>query len=185
MYTRNAREKLINAIIFFATNTNYCGKVKLFKLLYFLDFRHYQERGRSVTGLDYFAWDMGPVPKELREELRNPKPDFSQKIELTQIPTNKGNEMLGINPSNSFSPKYFTKRELRIMKELSEEYRDTKAKKMIKDSHLENQPWHQIYEVENKKDCQIPYDLALRKQNKDLMLQKIADHEQMINNGYR
>jgi hypothetical protein len=30
------REKLINAIVYFASNTKYCGKVKLFKLLYIL-----------------------------------------------------------------------------------------------------------------------------------------------------
>ena len=124
MYTRNAREKLINAIIFFATNTNYCGKVKLYKLLYFLDFRHYKESGRSVTGLEYFAWRMGPVPKELHDELRHPKLDFSEKIELTQFPTNKGNNMLRIVPHNTLSPKYFSKRELRIMTELSEKYKN-------------------------------------------------------------
>ena len=46
------REKLINAIIYFAQNTKYCGKIKLFKLLYFLDFWHFKQTGKSVTGLD-------------------------------------------------------------------------------------------------------------------------------------
>ncbi|EQD73859.1 hypothetical protein B1A_04740, partial [mine drainage metagenome] len=62
MLISHEREKLINAIIFFAIHTRFLGKTKLFKLLYFLDFEHHKETGRSVTGMDYFAWKMGPVP---------------------------------------------------------------------------------------------------------------------------
>lgn len=51
MFVSSTREKLINAIVFFAANTRHCGKVKLFKLLYLLDFAHFRETGRSVTGL--------------------------------------------------------------------------------------------------------------------------------------
>ena len=69
MIITHHREKLINAIIYFATHTKYCGKTKLLKLLYFLDFSHFKRTGKSVTGLDYFAWGMGPVPKELFKEL--------------------------------------------------------------------------------------------------------------------
>ena len=39
------REKLIDAIIYFVLNTKYCGKTKLFKLLYFLDFDRVNHRG--------------------------------------------------------------------------------------------------------------------------------------------
>ena len=69
MIVTHHREKLINAIIYFATHTKYCGKTKLLKLLYFLDFSHFKRTGKSVTGLDYFAWGMGPVPKELFKEF--------------------------------------------------------------------------------------------------------------------
>jgi uncharacterized phage-associated protein len=54
------REKL--AAAFFAANTKYCGVTKLCKLLYFLDFIHYRQTGRTVTGLEYRAWPKGPVP---------------------------------------------------------------------------------------------------------------------------
>ena len=65
MLVTHEREKLIQAINFFATHTKRCGKVKLFKLLYFLDFEPFQPTGRSVTGQDYSAWPMGPVPVAL------------------------------------------------------------------------------------------------------------------------
>ena len=70
------REKLLNAIIYMANNTMFCGKTKLLKLLYFLDFKHFKQTAKSVTGLDYYAWEKGPVPKKLFEELSgNMKPD--------------------------------------------------------------------------------------------------------------
>jgi hypothetical protein len=53
MLINHEREKLIQSVIYFAKNTEFCGKVKLFKLLYFLDFEHYKMTGRSVTGLKY------------------------------------------------------------------------------------------------------------------------------------
>lgn len=59
MLITHDREKLINTIIYFAIHVKKCGKIKLFKLLYFLDFEHYKQTGRSVTGLDYYAWKMG------------------------------------------------------------------------------------------------------------------------------
>ena len=55
MMVPHDRDKLINAIVFFAKNTKYCGKIKLIKLLYLLDFEHFRQTGRSVTGMDYLV----------------------------------------------------------------------------------------------------------------------------------
>lgn len=78
MLITHNREKLINTIIYFANKVDKCGKVKLFKLLYFLDFEHYKLTGRSVTGLDYYAWKMGPVPVALYDEMESPEPDMAK-----------------------------------------------------------------------------------------------------------
>ncbi|KAB2896320.1 MAG: SocA family protein, partial [Kofleriaceae bacterium] len=67
------REKLLHAIIFFTKETRACHKLKLFKLLYFLDFQIYRETGKSVTGLGYFARPMGPVPRDLDDEFSAPR----------------------------------------------------------------------------------------------------------------
>ncbi len=73
------REKLINVIVYFGRNTRFCGKTKLFKLLYLLDFQHFRATGRSVTGLDYRAWELGPVPFPLVQEWDAFKPDWRQR----------------------------------------------------------------------------------------------------------
>ena len=67
MLVSHEREKMINAIIYFANHTRHLGKIKLFKLLYLLDFEHFRQTGRSVTGLDYRAWKFGPVPVALEK----------------------------------------------------------------------------------------------------------------------
>ena len=72
MLLSHEREKLINAIIYFAKYTQYLGKIKLFKLLYLLDFEHFRMTGRSVTGLGYHAWKYGPVPIALDQEWDDP-----------------------------------------------------------------------------------------------------------------
>src|SRR5688500_15970622 len=76
------REKLLNAIVFFAANTRYCGKTKLYKLLYLLDFEHYKATGRSVTGLEYYAWQMGPVPAKLDGQLDEPSGDLYEAVRI-------------------------------------------------------------------------------------------------------
>jgi uncharacterized phage-associated protein len=80
------REKLINAIIFFANNTKHLGKIKLFKLLYLLDFEHFRQTGRSVTGLDYRAWKFGPVPIDLYQEWDEPEQDLADAISIQPEP---------------------------------------------------------------------------------------------------
>ena len=42
-------------------NNDRLGKVKLFKLLYYIDFDHYQEYDASITGDTYYKRQYGPV----------------------------------------------------------------------------------------------------------------------------
>lgn len=180
MLVQHEREKLIQAVIYFAQNTKFCGKVKLFKLLYFLDFEHYKTTGRSVTGLKYSAWKMGPVPTELFDELESPEPDMAEALEISEIPTFRGNRMLSFKPLKAFSGDLFTKREIKLLESLSHEYQDTKADDMIEATHLENLPWDQVYNKEASPRAEIPYEYALRKGEKEEMLKIIHEREEMI-----
>ena len=172
MLIDHQREKLINLIIYFATHTKRFHKVKLFKLLYFLDFEHYSLTGRNVTGLDYYAWDNGPCPKDLHEEIDDPRSDMKESITFSSI-SYKNGDRLDIKPLKKFDPKHFSKRELRILEGLAEEYKNTLAKDMIEETHLENLPWHQIYNVQKNKYAHIPYELTLKRQEQEEMKQYI------------
>ena len=162
--SRQAREKLLHAIIFFTKNTNRCFKTKLFKLLYFLDFGIYRETGKTVTRLQYFAWPQGPVPRDLFEELKSPKQDLTAAVVLREADLADPDEYDGrlrFTPRKGFDQSLFTARELRIMAALAEIYRDATASQMVEVTHLVGQPWHQIFEVDKRQQALIPYELAL------------------------
>jgi hypothetical protein len=117
LISRN-REKLINAIVYFASHTQHVGKVKLFKLLYLLDFAHFRETGRSVTGMDYRAWKMGPVPLDLMQEWEGLEPDMAKAVDI--VPETGVDHMrYRVVPKVTFDDSYFSKRELRLMQELA------------------------------------------------------------------
>lgn len=182
MLIDHKNEKIINAIIFFVQNTKFCGKTKLFKLLYFLDFEHCSKTGRSVTGLDYFAWPMGPVPTELFNELETPTETTSNALSITKRDTANGKEMLDIAPLIEFSPKYFSKRELNLLKQLSAEYNKSYANDMIEATHLENLPWHEVYEVQGLRQEKIPYELALKKSEYEQIIKNVVEHDEFEGN---
>ena len=183
MLQSHAREKLLHAIIYFAHNTAYCGKVKLFKLLYFLDFQHFMEVGRSVTSSDYYAWKMGPVPRDLHEELDAPQADMAKAMNVGEsAPWKGGNKMLRIDPLIDFDSDLFSKREKRIMADLALEYRSARAEDMIEKTHLENLPWHRVWHDEGRKQALIPYDYALRKGEKTQAAETAREHEEIERN---
>lgn len=158
------REKLLNAVIFFSKKTRHCHKLKLFKLLFLLDFQIYRETGRSTTGLEYFAWPKGPVPKSLFEELKAPRPDMTRAVTLRQTPETDPDftdKRLLILPRLSFDEGCFTERELEAMEKLADIYRDAYADQMTDVTHVKGAPWHQVYVVEARHQALIPYALAL------------------------
>ncbi len=85
MLVTHEREKLINAILYFAHNTRYLGKIKLFKLLFLLDYEHFRQTGCSVTGLEYRAWKFGPVPVQVMQEWDDPEPDLAAAISIQLV----------------------------------------------------------------------------------------------------
>ena len=160
MIITHRREKLIQAIIFFSLKTEYCGKTKLFKLLYLLDFEHFTQTGRSLTGLNYYAWEMGPVPVTLAEEWDNFKPDLENKVNINYEPTNKYIRQTVIAKSE-FDDTFFTKRELRIMNEIADKYNHHYASEMVDVTHAENGAWEKTWNKGKGYNQQIDYLLAI------------------------
>jgi uncharacterized phage-associated protein len=158
IFIEPSREKLIHAIIFFLENTKFCLKTKLFKLLYLLDFCHFKQTARSVTGLDYFAWEKGPVPKDLFEEFANPKKDLLQCIYIPKAKDPDG--IFRMKPRCKFDPFFFTRRELRLMEQIAYIFRDAKADNMIEVTHLPNMPWDKTIKTKGEYN-KIDYFLAL------------------------
>jgi len=183
MIITHHREKLINAIVYFAQNTKACGKVKLMKLLFFLDFNHFKETGRAVTGLDYFAWKMGPVPVELFNEMSDKMgSDLSDAIAVVPIELEKGTlQLIKAKPKRKFDGKHFTQREMKLLEMTAEIFRDADAEQMTMVSHLPNEPWHKTLREKGEK-AKIEYMLAISDTSSyDEIMEKNQEVEQMHN----
>ena len=65
-------KKYKNAVLFFANKirNGTLGKLKIMKLLYYLDFDFFEKYGRSVTGDQYLRFELGPVPRMAEKILR-------------------------------------------------------------------------------------------------------------------
>jgi len=160
MLVSTERNKLINAIIYFATHTRNLGKIKLFKLLYLLDFEHFRRTGRSVTGLDYHAWKFGPVPVALDQEWEEPEPDMAEAI---RIEPEKVIDYVRetVSAQAGFDDSHFSKRELRIMAALVDKYRDELSYSMIDVTHAENGAWARVWDSGRGLNQPIDYALSL------------------------
>lgn len=159
------REKLVNAVVFFAKNTKHCGKTKLFKLLYLLDFTHFQEIGRAVTGLRYRAWEMGPVPHALwREwpalESGHASTDLAAAIGI-KLEKVHDRELHKVLPRVDFDPSHFTKRELRTMESLAQRFREERTRPLIDYTHESLGPWEKTWRDGLGNDEEIDYELSL------------------------
>ena len=181
MLISNNREKLTNAVVYFASSTRHCGKVKLFKLLYLLDFTHFRETGRSVTGLDYRAWKMGPVPLELMQEWDELEADMASAISI--VPE-KVIDLIRerVVPKVAFDDSLFTRHELRLMRELSSNFENELTKPLIGFTHEERGPWYKIWDGGRGNDERIPYTLAVPDSdpNRNAVLESAHEYECII-----
>jgi hypothetical protein len=149
---------------YFIANTRYCHALKLFKLLNFLDFEHYRQTGRTVTGLTYRALPKGPVPTTLLNEFKNgPGRDLAREVEVKQVRDGSTDELLRteFKPLGTFQRRLFSKREVTIMERLVELFRDVRSEDMSRVSHDRGMPWGKVYQGGQGTGREIPYDLAI------------------------
>jgi len=180
MIITHHREKLINAIVYFARNTKNLGKTKLMKLLYFLDFIHFKQTGKSVTGLDYFAWNFGPVPVALWKELTEGlKPDLGEAVSVAR----KG-DFQHIQAKKQFQDDFFSSRESKILEQVAFIFKDASAEEMVEVTHLENTPWSRTLREKGEK-AQIDYLLAIDSKLDSLPREEAQERASTINSMHQ
>jgi uncharacterized phage-associated protein len=177
LISRN-RQKLIQSAVYFASNTDGCGKVKLFKLLYLLDFEHFRQTGQSVTGLDYVAWKLGPVPVELAQEWDQLEPDMAAAIEI--VPEKVIDyERERVIPKVRFDDSLFSRRELAMMQRIVERHAKDLSRPMVNVTHEERGPWASIWDNGHGFNDRIPYMLGVTDStpNRDAVLEAAREYE--------
>jgi len=147
-------KKYRNVILFFANKikNGTLGKLKMMKLLYFLDFDFFEKYGKSVTGDQYLRWENGPVPKMAERFLT--RMDGSE-IKISKRKVGVGyNDQQHIEPLKDFDLKLFSNEELVMMEEISGKWEKFSGAEMKSASHGEA-PW-----IATKPDEVIDYNLT-------------------------
>lgn len=176
MMSRNREQVLIHAIIFFLQNTKTCFKTKLLKLLYHFDFEHYRQTGFSATGLDYEAWENGPVARDLWNAISPRETVFANPISANFDITPAITYAIALQPRIPFDRDVFTPRQLDILEKVASTYRDALADDMRESTHLLNQPWHNTIRRYGL-NARIDYDLALTGSGQELSREEIAERQ--------
>jgi len=155
--------KIVNAIMYFASRVNYPFKLKIFKLLFFLDYIHFKETGRPVTFLHYIAFPKGPVPEKLYDAINERKCSdyFNHNVKLVERPDiGEGALQFILRAGKRPDLEIFSPREKRILEEVAEVYKNARAEEMSEITHLKNSPWEKT--IKDKGEFQyIDYMLAL------------------------
>ncbi|MDR2214606.1 MAG: SocA family protein [Nevskiaceae bacterium] len=166
-----AQEKVYEALAYFSRNVKYAGKLKLFKLLYYLDLLVFRRTGNTVTGLRYEAWPFGPVPASLDQEFGNPESELHRRFSVErhqriesefEVTIDTDPEKLeayqhtvrhipgSIRPRAPYRHRFLTRREQLVAEYLAEVFREAKADEMTDISHNKFGPWKKAISRGNK-----------------------------------
>lgn len=147
-------KKYKQAILFFAhkIRNGTLGKLKLMKLLYYLDFDFFEKYGHSVTGDSYLRFEHGPVPRMAEKFLKQMR---GKEVRITErkMP-GRLNDQQHIEPLTEFDPSVFSREEILMMEEIAGKWEKFTGAEMKHASHGEA-PW-----IATEPDQVIDYNLA-------------------------
>ena len=134
------------------------GKVKLVKLLYFADFGHYEQHAIPITGVDYVALPMGPVPDNFQELFDRLENDGFIRRESRPMPGVQ-RAMEAFVPIGAYDEDSFTAEELDSLARVAEAHGRKAGNALVKLSH-EEAPWRFVHAGdESRNGKRIPYML--------------------------
>ncbi len=147
-------KKYKNIVLFFANKikNGTLGKLKLMKLLYFLDFDFFEKYGQSVSNDEYLRFENGPVPRMAEKILKQMD---GKEIKISKIKIGFGfNDKLHIGPLKDFDINQFSKEELMMLEEIADKWERFSGSEMKTASHGEA-PW-----IATEPNKVIDYNLA-------------------------
>ncbi len=138
--TNYSEEKLQQTILYFLEHINnvHLGRTKLMKLLYFVDFNHFETHGKSVTGATYRKLPHGPYPDKVEKVIEK----MEKSGLVREVKTNhKGyaqHRLITLN--GKFDPAKFTGAELQTLERVAADWANATAAQIEAATHREA-PW--------------------------------------------
>lgn len=127
-------EKFVEMIIYFCINQQ-PWKTKLNKLLFYADFTFFKEYGISMSGSEYYAIDMGPVPDNFNSIFEHLAK--TEQLKVYNKAFSNGGEGQKYFPVREFNDKLFEEAELEILQSINDKFKDFSTQEMIDLSHEE------------------------------------------------
>ncbi len=130
-----------NAVLYFIKycNNKYLHATKLNKLLYYLDFIHFRDHKKSVTGDMYIHQGYGPVPSRIDDVLAKLKDEGT--IDTEAVP-HLDTEIVNfsLKDESKFSESVFSADQKKLLKQICDEFGSWPTEKIVAQTHLEA-PW--------------------------------------------
>ena len=123
-------------------------KTKLNKLLFYADFEMCKRTAYSISGVQYRAIPMGPVPNNFQSIFEYLCNKDEVDIYYTNF-TNGTGEQFKPNKNRPFNANLFSQDEIAVLEKITERFRNTSTDKIIEISHQEK-AW-----IENQADKKL------------------------------
>lgn len=135
-----SEEKLQQVIVYFLEHINnvHLGRTKLLKLLYFVDFDHYEAHGRSVTGAVYRKLPHGPYPDKIEKLIH--KMEKAGLLRELKVEHKGFTQHRLITLNAKFDPARFSGAELQTLERVAADWADATAAQIEAATHREA-PW--------------------------------------------
>ncbi len=157
-YKRPDFEKFTEMVVFFTEKLT-PWKTKLNKLLFYSDFCMFRETDYSMSGVQYRAISMGPVPNNFNSIFDYLAREDYLDIYYTTFPDGNVGEQFMPFSTHPFNSGLFTEQELSVLNAVAEKFSDTTIKEMIELSHKEN-AWIENQAEHNIIDYSYAFDLS-------------------------
>lgn len=152
-YREMRLDKFFNMIIYFTEHIQ-PFKTRLNKLLFYADFLNYKKTGFSISGSNYAAIELGPVPDayDMLYDFANRKHFI--KIEYHDFDDNIGEKFKSAS-DHPFDVELFDESEIKSLELISDTFKNLTTKELIDKSHNEK-----AWLAKSKEKGLIEYDYA-------------------------
>jgi DNA-binding transcriptional regulator YiaG len=149
--------KFAEMVVFF-TERLQPWKTKLNKLLFYADFNMFRNTIYSISGIQYQAISMGPVPYNFQSIFEYLANNDDVDVYFTTFPEGNVGEQFKPNKNRKFNPGLFNELELKTLEEVAERFKKTSTTEIIEISHREK-AWIENVEAKKIIDYRYSFDL--------------------------
>jgi uncharacterized phage-associated protein len=184
--TSDQLDKVGNAIIYLAERITPLYKTKVLKLLYLLDEASVKEAGIPMFALEYRAWRMGPVSKEIYVDIDDGPHLLKKHIRVVR--DEHGDR---VEPAKPFDDGEFSDRDMRLMERIVPDLGRRNARDLVDITHDKDSLWYQLakendlldaFQKEQRNTSDVVLDLERLVANDPIKRGMYADHQEFLRN---